>query len=65
MVSRYFPAQEKSGAGGGSRTPTSVSSVDFLTSTAFAALTGSARGRHVEVWGLDYPFTVPRTGFEG
>ncbi len=56
---------EMDGAGGGSRTPKWLPTVDFLTSAAFAVLAGSAKGAAVEVWGLDYPFTVPRTWFAG
>ena len=50
----------KIGAGGGSRTHTALRPTDFLTTAAFAALSG-CRGHAVKVWGLDYPFTVPRT----
>jgi hypothetical protein len=62
-VSRCLPAQgnvRKSGAGGGTRTLTSVSSTDFLT---VLRLSPPGRGflvRTRQVCGLDYPFTVSR-----
>src|SRR5690242_3354803 len=50
------------GAGGGTRTPTGIAALRiFLPATAFTALVSRHRaGRRV--CGLDYPFTVLRTG---
>ena len=50
----------KFGAGGGTRTLTSLAAQRiFLPSTAFAARRGALK-RTRQVCGLDYPFTVPR-----
>src|SRR5262249_47178495 len=50
------------GAGGGTRTPTGIAALRiFVPATAFAALV-SRLGTGRRVCGLDYPFTVPRTG---
>jgi hypothetical protein len=48
---------ERSMRAGGVEPPRAEARRIFLPSTAFAAPAGSA----TEVWGLDYPFTVPRT----
>ena len=46
--------QRQVGAGGGTRTPTGKARRIFLPTTAFAAAPCRS------VWGLDYPFTLPR-----
>jgi len=57
--SRRRRGREKGGAGGGTRTLTSVSSTDFHTVYGFRR-PALALGSAMQVCGLDYPFTVPR-----
>jgi hypothetical protein len=54
--------QKNIGAGGGSRTHTALRPADFLARYGFRRPLRMRPGSApVEVWGLDYPFTVPRT----